>query len=154
MQGWDARRTTELKMADSHAKHHDYHLVDPSPWPVLASLSAFVLAVGFIIWMRSMGGGPGLFGINGSTVFFIGAASLIAVAFLWWRDVVREAHKGDHTSVMRLHLRYVMILFVASEVMFVVARVWAYIDAAHLAGGASPLAVLQPDGTVVPSERS
>ena len=141
-------------MADSHAKHHDYHLVDPSPWPVLASLAAFVLAVGLIIWMRSMGGGPGLFGINGSTVFFIGAASLIAVAFLWWRDVVREAHKGDHTPVVQLHLRYGMILFIASEVMFFVAWFWAYFDAALFAGGVSPLPVLQPDGTVVPSDSS
>ena len=22
-------------MADAHPKHHDYHLVDPSPWPAL-----------------------------------------------------------------------------------------------------------------------
>ena len=35
-------------MADAHAKHHDYHLVDPSPWPVVGSISAFVMAVGAI----------------------------------------------------------------------------------------------------------
>ena len=30
-------------MADAHAKpHHDYHLVDPSPWPAIGSVSAFV----------------------------------------------------------------------------------------------------------------
>jgi cytochrome c oxidase subunit 3 len=33
-------------MADSHAKNHDYHLVDPSPWPVVSSISVFILAVG------------------------------------------------------------------------------------------------------------
>ena len=27
-------------MADAHAKHHDYHLVDPSPWPVVGAISA------------------------------------------------------------------------------------------------------------------
>jgi len=141
-------------MADSHAKHHDYHLVDPSPWPVLASLAAFVLAVGFIIWMRSMGGGPGLFGIHGSSVFFVGAMSIIAVAFLWWRDVIREAHKGDHTPVVQLHLRYGMILFIASEVMFFVAWFWAYFDVALFPSGVSPLPVLMPDGSVVPSDTS
>ena len=41
-------------MADAHAKHHDYHLVDPSPWPVVGAISAFVLAVGAIAWMHHM----------------------------------------------------------------------------------------------------
>ncbi len=26
-------------MAEAHTKHHDYHLVDPSPWPVIGALS-------------------------------------------------------------------------------------------------------------------
>ncbi len=141
-------------MADSHAKHHDYHLVDPSPWPLLASLSAFVLAVGGIIWMRSLGGGAGLFGMHGPTVFFLGAASVIAVAFFWWRDVIREAHKGDHTPVVQLHLRYGMILFIASEVMFFVAWFWAYFDAALFPAGISPLPITMPDGSIAPSDTS
>ena len=35
-------------MATAHVKHHDYHLVDPSPWPVVGSISAFIMAVGAI----------------------------------------------------------------------------------------------------------
>ena len=35
-------------MATAHAKHHDYHLVDPSPWPAVGAASAFLLAVGAI----------------------------------------------------------------------------------------------------------
>ena len=51
-------------MADAHAKpHHDYHLVDPSPWPAIGSVSAFILAVGAITWMHhSFAGAPYLFG--------------------------------------------------------------------------------------------
>ena len=41
-------------MADAHAKHHDYHLVDPSPWPAVGAVSAFVMAVGGISWMHHM----------------------------------------------------------------------------------------------------
>ena len=49
--------------------------------------------------------------------------------FLWWRDVVIEGvYKGDHTPVVQLSLRYGMILFIASEVMFFVAWFWAYFD--------------------------
>ena len=29
-------------MAEAHAKQHPYHLVDPSPWPILGAISAFV----------------------------------------------------------------------------------------------------------------
>jgi len=36
------------QMAEAHAKHHDYHLVDPSPWPAVGSVSAFIMAVGAI----------------------------------------------------------------------------------------------------------
>ena len=39
-------------MADAHTKHHDYHLVDPSPWPLVGAISAFVMAIGAIIWMH------------------------------------------------------------------------------------------------------
>ena len=33
-------------MADSHAKNHDYHLVDPSPWPLTGSVGALTMAIG------------------------------------------------------------------------------------------------------------
>ncbi|WP_373085196.1 cytochrome c oxidase subunit 3 [Sneathiella sp.] len=108
-------------MADSHAKQHDYHLVDPSPWPALASIAAFVSAVGAIMWMHD----------RGYAVFVIGAVILLYTAFAWWRDVVKEGeHEGHHTPVVQLGLRYGMIMFIASEVMFFVAWFWAYFGAA------------------------
>ena len=44
-------------MADAaHAKpHHDYHLVNPSPWPAVGATSAFLTAVGGILWMHHSG---------------------------------------------------------------------------------------------------
>lgn len=97
-------------MAEAHGKQHDYHLLDPSPWPLMASLAAFVGAIGAVVWMRSMEEGAGLFGLTGPWVFALGAAGLIAVAFMWWRDVIIEANRGDHTPVVQLHLRYGIIL--------------------------------------------
>ncbi len=105
-------------MASSHANQHDYHLLDPSPWPILASLSAFVTAIGAIIWMRSTGGQTGLFGVQGPGVFAAGILGLTTVAFMWWRDVVIEAETGQHTPVVQIHQRYGMLLFIASEVIF------------------------------------
>ncbi|RFB78859.1 cytochrome c oxidase subunit 3 [Methylovirgula sp. 4M-Z18] len=114
-------------MADSHAKpNHDYHLVDPSPWPLVGSVSAFMLAIGAVMWMKSLtlGGlkmGPFIFGF-----------ALIAVLytmFAWWSDVIREAEReGHHTRVVQISHRYGMIMFIASEVMFFVAWFWAYFN--------------------------
>jgi cytochrome c oxidase subunit 3 len=112
-------------MAEAHAKHHDYHLVDPSPWPILGALSALAITAGGVYWIR---GGTSLIAIAGIIGIFY-------VMIVWWRDVINEAeHQGHHTKVVQLHLRYGMILFIASEVMFFVAWFWAYFDAALLAG--------------------
>ena len=107
-------------MADSHAKHHDYHLVDPSPWPAVGATGAFIMAVGAIRWMH--GANP--------AIMLVGVVLVLYTMFMWWRDVVKEAHKGDHTPVVSLHLRYGMLLFIASEVMFFVAWFWAYFNTA------------------------
>jgi cytochrome c oxidase subunit 3 len=115
-------------MADTHVKHHDYHLVDPSPWPLLAALAALATAIGAIAWMRTGVDGEGVLGITGPWLFAIGATALVACAWTWWIDVIREANKGLQTPVVQLHLRYGMILFIASEVMFFVAWFWAYFD--------------------------
>ncbi len=126
-------------MADTHAKEHDYHLVDPSPWPLLGAMATFAMAVGLIAWLRTHVDGAGVLGVTGPWLFAGGAAALIACAWLWWRDVIREAHKGDHTPVVALHLRYGMILFIASEVMFFVAWFWAYFDSALFPHGVQDL---------------
>jgi cytochrome c oxidase subunit 3 len=106
-------------MAESHAKQHDYHLVDPSPWPVVGATATFILAVGAIMWMH--GSQP--------WIMILGFLGVAYTMFMWWRDVIFEAHRGDHTRIVQLHLRYGMILFIASEVMFFVAWFWAFFDA-------------------------
>jgi cytochrome c oxidase subunit 3 len=127
-------------MADSHAKHHDYHLVDPSPWPFVGSISAFITAIGAVIWM------------HGSTiaVMLVGLAGVLYTMFMWWRDVVHESHKGDHTPVVGLHLRYGMIMFIASEVMFFVAWFWAFFDASLFSNEAIQASRLAETGGVWP----
>ena len=87
-------------MAEAHTKHHDYHLVDPSPWPAVGSVSAFITAVGGISWMHHMfAGAPFLFGL--------GAIGILYTFIVWWRDVVKEAQvrrlpharRADFTSL-------------------------------------------------------
>jgi cytochrome c oxidase subunit 3 len=69
-------------------------------------------------------------------LFFIGLLIVLYTMFGWWSDTVKEAHEGHHTRVVSLHLRYGMIMFIASEVMFFVAWFWAFFDASLFPGEA------------------
>ncbi|HEY6578245.1 MAG TPA: cytochrome c oxidase subunit 3 [Rhizomicrobium sp.] len=118
-------------MADAHAKHHDYHLVDPSPWPIIGSVGAFTMLIGAILWMNSSYKNFGV-PLNGQPwVFAAGAVLVLGTMAGWWRDVIRESvFRGDHTPVVKLGLRFGMVLFITSEVMFFLAWFWAYFNSA------------------------
>ena len=124
-------------MADAHAApHHDYHLVPPSPWPLLSSIAATIMFIGAVIWMKGLApaeNGPiaANFLAEGKPgVFFAGLAGVLLSAIGWWSDVIKESKAGDHTPVVSIGLRYGMILFIASEVMFFVAFFWMFFDMA------------------------
>ncbi|MEM7427749.1 MAG: cytochrome c oxidase subunit 3 [Pseudomonadota bacterium] len=137
-------------MADSHAPNHQYHLVDPSPWPIIGSVGAFVMAIGAIGYMRWLKDEEvSLLGleISGWWIFALGFAIVLYTFYMWWRDVTNEAeHGGHHTPIVQLHLRYGMILFIASEVMFFVAWFWAFFDASLYAGEAIQAARVEHTG--------
>jgi cytochrome c oxidase subunit 3 len=98
---------------------HSYHLVDPSPWPLVAALGAFMLTLGGVLYMHRFNGGFNL--------FFTGFITIIFVMFAWWRDIIREATFEDtHTVTVQKGLRLGMVLFIASEVMFFFAFFWAF----------------------------
>ena len=133
-------------MADAHGKQHDYHLVNPSPWPLLGAAGALALALGAIQFFASRkAGAPHLWYV------LPGFAVVALTMVLWWRDVIRESQTGDHTPVVQLHLRYGMLLFIASEVMFFVAWFWGYFDAALYPADIHPLLAhaVNPDGSML-----
>ncbi len=124
---------------------HPYHLVSPSPWPVVGAFGALTLAVGGIMYMHELA--------YGNAVLAIGALLVAFTMFVWWRDVVREGeHEGHHTPVVQLGLRYGMVLFIASEVMFFLAWFWAFFDASLFADEAQQVArVMYTGGTWPPT---
>jgi cytochrome c oxidase subunit 3 len=120
-----------------------YHLVDPSPWPIVGSLAGGLIVLGIILSAH--------YGGLGYLVLALGVLLVLAVMFLWWRDVISESRTpGLHTPVVRLGLRYGMTLFISSEVMFFVAFFWAWFNFAlypdHVAGNTS--GVWPPAGTL------
>ena len=105
---------------------HDYHLVKPSPWPLLASLAMLTMVLGMAGSMK------GLFFIEQGNWWgpVPGFIALVFVLIGWWGDVLKESRGGDHTEVVQISLRYGMVLFIASEVMFFVAWFWEFFEMA------------------------
>jgi cytochrome c oxidase subunit III len=99
------------------SRQHQYHLVDPSPWPLVGSIASLVLVAGTLMWFVE----------KGPWVLILGFVMVAATMFVWWRDVVNEGeHQGHHSPVVQIGLRYGMALFIASEVMFFSAFFWAF----------------------------
>ncbi|GAA4030140.1 cytochrome c oxidase subunit 3 [Sphingomonas rosea] len=128
-------------------RNHPYHILPPSLWPLIGAFSGLALTAGGVLTMHD---NP-----YGKFVLLLGAAGVLLTMFSWWRDVVHESHAGDHTPIVQLHLRYGMILFIASEVMFFLAWFWAFFDnalfpsAVDAVGGVWPpkdMAVINPLG--------
>lgn len=122
---------------------HDYHLVNPSPWPMIGSLAAFSMMIGAVAWRHS---GGAVFGIEGPWLFMLGFLGILITFAGWWRDVIKESLTGENTMpVVRIGLRYGMVLFIASEVMFFAAWFWAFFGAALFPTAGDP--VMLANGT-------
>ncbi len=100
----------------AHEKNHDYHILNPSIWPLLGALAGFTMLFGAVMWMQDIT----------PWMFWIGFVGVLYVMFAWWSDVVLESRVGDHTPVVRIGLRYGFILFIMSEVMFFAAWFWSF----------------------------
>ena len=108
---------THDSVATSSGLKQPYHLVDPSPWPIIGAAGGGMLLTGIVFaahWHNYL-------------LLAAGLAVVLTTMFFWWRDVLRESSTpGLHSPVVRLGLRYGMTLFISSEVMFFVGFFWAF----------------------------
>lgn len=101
----------------SNYLRHPFHLVDESPWPLLASFRGLGLTSGLLKWFHR----------SNLSLLLLRLLFLILVSFQWWRDVTREGSlMGFHTSIVELGLRWGMILFIVSEIFFFLSFFWAF----------------------------
>ena len=98
---------------------HSFHLVDPSPWPIISAFSILFFTFGFVGFMHSYNGGYSL--------LLLGFFMILYMMFCWWKDVIREGtFEGQHTNSVLSGLKLGMLLFIASEIMFFFAFFWAF----------------------------
>lgn len=120
-------------------KNHPYQIIDPSPWPLLASLGTLLLAIAGALTMHG----------HSKWTLAPGAFLTVLSAALWWADVIKESNaKGIHTKEVQNGLRIGMVLFIISEVFFFVSFFWSYFYSAlfphDLPGGVWPPKEITP----------
>nr|YP_009142394.1 cytochrome c oxidase subunit III [Squilloides leptosquilla]AKH03054.1 cytochrome c oxidase subunit III [Squilloides leptosquilla] len=97
--------------------HHPYHLVDMSPWPLTGSISAMMLTTGLVKWFHKFE----------FDLLMMALLGIILTMIQWWRDITREGtYQGLHTITVTTGLRWGMILFITSEVLFFFSFFWAF----------------------------
>nr|BDL61445.1 cytochrome c oxidase subunit III [Ilyograpsus nodulosus] len=96
---------------------HPYHLVNMSPWPLIGSISAMMLTTGLVKWFHQYD----------MSLLLLSFVTTILTMIQWWRDMTREStFQGLHTLTTMKGLRWGMIFFIASEVLFFFSFFWAF----------------------------
>lgn len=112
----------KLNIKNSTIKEHEqhpFHLVDPSPWPIMTSLSIYTIALGFVMYFHYFE--------NGEFHLIFSIIMLSFNLYRWFSDIVTEAtFEGYHTFKVQQNVLIGMTLFIASEVMFFFSFFWAF----------------------------
>lgn len=97
-----------------------YHLVDPSPWPILTSLALLSLTVSAVLYMHGFA--------NGGHLLSLGFSLTTGAMVLWFRDIISEGtYLGNHTFEVRKGLILGVALFIVSEVFAFLSVFWSYL---------------------------
>nr|UYG49239.1 cytochrome c oxidase subunit 3 [Abscondita chinensis] len=120
-------------------KNHTYHLVEVSPWPILGAFGTMIMLTGIIKW----------FHLYESNLMFIGMMCTILVMYQWWRDTTREGtFQGLHTLKVVKGLRWGMILFITSEVLFFMSFFWSFFHSSL--SPAIEIGMMWPPKSIIP----
>ena len=107
----------------SQYQGHPYHLVEPSPWPLLTSFALLTLTVSAAMYFNG-------FALRGY-MLTIGFILTVSSMILWFRDVSCEgSYLGHHTFAVQQGLNLGVVLFIVSEIFFFISIFWAYFHSA------------------------
>lgn len=108
-----------LTLKRSEFQAHPFHLVSPSPWPILTCFSLLTLTTSGVLTMHG-------FNLAGNFVF-LSLLSLILSMSFWFRDIISEGtYIGNHTLAVQRGINMGVGLFIVSEALFFLAIFWTY----------------------------
>nr|YP_010990609.1 cytochrome c oxidase subunit III [Suva longipenna]WOW98936.1 cytochrome c oxidase subunit III [Suva longipenna] len=98
-------------------KNHPFHMVTPSPWPILTSINTMTFLLGVVMWIQK----------KEMITMILGILMLSMCSTLWWKDVTSEStFQGNHTKEVNKMMKSGMILFIASELFLFISIFWAF----------------------------
>jgi len=104
-------------------QNHPFHLVNPSPWPILSSISLLILTTSTVLFMHNFN--------NGGYILILAIISVIYSMALWFRDIISEGtYLGNHTFAVQKGLNIGIALFIISEGLFFFAIFWTFFHSA------------------------
>jgi len=137
-----------MKINIKNFQHFPFHLVDPSPWPILLSFSLLNLTIGAVLYMHGFN--------NGGIILTIGFLVTVLGMILWFRDVIVEGtYLGHHTKQVKNGLMIGIILFIISEIFAFLSIFWAFFHsslspAIEIGGSWPPLGITPLDPFAIP----
>ena len=138
----------DLNVKKQQYQAFPYHLVDPSPWPILVSFSLLSLMLGAVMFFH---GFP-----YGSILLKLGFTLTAFSSLLWFRDIITEAtYLGHHTVEVQKGLSIGIVLFIISEVFTFLSVFWAFFHsslspAVEIGGSWPPMGITPLDPFAIP----
>lgn len=112
----------ELQQYRTNVQANPYHLVEPSPWPLLSSFSLLAITFSLVLYFHGY-----------TSFYFVGftLSNVVIVILLWFRDVTAEGtYQGNHTFAVQKGLAIGFALFLVSEVIVFFSVFWAFFHSA------------------------
>jgi heme/copper-type cytochrome/quinol oxidase subunit 3 len=140
----------DYKNSKKIRQQHPFHLVDPSPWPILTSFAIYLCVITFLITFNDietislkplvntntfsslflMFGGSLWINLAKCRVFLPMLITFLFLSFVlynWFANIIVESwSEGQHTKIVQQNMQFGFFLFILSEVMFFFGFFWAY----------------------------
>lgn len=103
---------------------HRFHILHPSEYPALTGLFLFCWLVPQVFYIHNL---PlPIFNTYRSDFIHISFIALFVTVIAWFLAVLKESSQGFHTTKVQYGLRFGILLFIVSEVIFFFAFFWAF----------------------------
>ena len=106
-------------LRNKNYQYFPFHLVDPSPWPILVSFSMLSMTIGGVMFMHGFN--------NGGLLLNLGLILTVSGMTLWFKDIIVESTLlGCHTKEVKTGLIIGFVLFLLTEVFAFMSVFWAF----------------------------
>nr|DBA43733.1 TPA_asm: COX3 [Bombus soroeensis] len=98
-------------------KNFPFHMVTNSPWPIITSFNLMNLMISIIMWIY----------LNNLINLYLNSLIMTLSLSMWFRDIIREStFQGMHSLYILSMLKFSMILFILSEMLFFTSFFWTF----------------------------